>query len=148
MDYDAKQAAPETAAIRPFHFSAPEAELTELRRRIGATRWPEKETVADDSQGVPLATIPLLLQPRAMSCLPHCGCIDHPCGNDKRYNALTERNSSDDQIHVDCSRRISLDLRREVGVGAGCYPGARRIRFLPSRWRRVACWIRPLRLAC
>ena len=37
--------------------NVPEAELTELRRRINATRWPEKETVADASQGVQLATI-------------------------------------------------------------------------------------------
>ena len=43
-------------AIRPFHFEAPEAELIELRRRINATRWPERETVADASQGVQLAT--------------------------------------------------------------------------------------------
>ena len=45
------------SAIRPFHVNVPEAELTELRRRITATRFPEKETVADFSQGVPLATI-------------------------------------------------------------------------------------------
>lgn len=44
-------------AIRPFTFHAPQAELDELRRRISATRWPERETVADHSQGVPLATI-------------------------------------------------------------------------------------------
>ena len=43
-------------AIRPFRFEAPEAELIELRRRINATRWPERETVADASQGVQLAT--------------------------------------------------------------------------------------------
>src|SRR3954465_12094671 len=43
-------------AIRPFHFEVPEAELTELRRRINATRWPDRETVTDDSQGVQLAT--------------------------------------------------------------------------------------------
>ena len=41
--------------IRPFHVDVPEEQLTDLRRRIAATRWPEKETVADDSQGVPLA---------------------------------------------------------------------------------------------
>ena len=41
-------------AIRPFHVGFAEAELTELRRRINATRWPERETVTDDSQGVPL----------------------------------------------------------------------------------------------
>ena len=47
-------------AIRPFHVNVPEAELTELRRRIKATRWPERETVTDASQGVQLATIQAL----------------------------------------------------------------------------------------
>ena len=42
--------------IRPFHVNVPEGELTELRRRIKATRWPERETVPDASQGVQLAT--------------------------------------------------------------------------------------------
>ena len=42
-------------SVRPFRVDFPEAELTELRRRIKATRWPERETVTDDSQGVPLA---------------------------------------------------------------------------------------------
>src|SRR5215468_6905274 len=41
--------------IRPFNVDFPEAELTELQRRINATRWPERETVTDDSQGVRLA---------------------------------------------------------------------------------------------
>src|SRR5256714_3563266 len=45
-----------TSEVRPFRFNVPEAELTELRRRINATRWPERETVADASQGVQLAT--------------------------------------------------------------------------------------------
>lgn len=45
-----------SADIRPFQTFAPQAELDELRRRILATRWPEKETVTDHSQGVPLAT--------------------------------------------------------------------------------------------
>src|SRR6476646_7864844 len=44
-------------AIRPFHINIPEEELADLRRRIVATRWPEKELVADRSQGVPLATV-------------------------------------------------------------------------------------------
>jgi pimeloyl-ACP methyl ester carboxylesterase len=44
-------------AIRPFpKVNVPEAELTELRRRINATRWPERETVTDATQGVQLAT--------------------------------------------------------------------------------------------
>src|ERR1700733_14848417 len=45
---------------RPFHVNVPEAELTELRRRIEATIWPERETVTDASQGVQLATIQAL----------------------------------------------------------------------------------------
>ena len=44
-------------AIRPFRIEVPQADLDDLRRRLQATRWPEKETVADQSQGVPLATI-------------------------------------------------------------------------------------------
>ena len=40
--------------IRPFRVDVPEEELTDLRRRVVATRWPERETVADESQGVPL----------------------------------------------------------------------------------------------
>src|SRR5207302_5256791 len=43
-------------AIRPFHVNVPEAELTELRRRINNTKWPERETVTDATQGVQLAT--------------------------------------------------------------------------------------------
>jgi pimeloyl-ACP methyl ester carboxylesterase len=41
--------------IRPFRVEFPEEEIADLRRRIGATRWPERETVTDDSQGVRLA---------------------------------------------------------------------------------------------
>ena len=47
----------EATAIRPFQVSVPEGELTELRRRITATRFPEKEPVADASQGVQLEMI-------------------------------------------------------------------------------------------
>ena len=47
----------DNAAIRPFRVSVPEAELTDLRRRITATKFPERETVNDMSQGVPLATV-------------------------------------------------------------------------------------------
>ena len=47
----------DTTAIRPFRVAVPETELSELRRRITATKWPERETVTDQSQGVQLATI-------------------------------------------------------------------------------------------
>jgi pimeloyl-ACP methyl ester carboxylesterase len=54
--------AAEGDAIRPFRVDIPEADLVDLRRRIAATRWPERETVADDTQGVQLATIQKLAQ--------------------------------------------------------------------------------------
>src|SRR5262245_33440775 len=44
-------------AIRPFRINIAEADLVDLHRRLAETRWPEKETVADDSQGVPLAML-------------------------------------------------------------------------------------------
>jgi pimeloyl-ACP methyl ester carboxylesterase len=54
-----ESAAPD-AAIRPFHFTASDESLADLRRRIAATRWPDKETVVDESQGVRLATVQAL----------------------------------------------------------------------------------------
>ena len=54
---------PETSdkkSIRPFQVNFPESELTELRRRVNATRWPEQETVKDDTQGVQFKTIQAL----------------------------------------------------------------------------------------
>jgi pimeloyl-ACP methyl ester carboxylesterase len=50
------------SAVRPFQVSFTDAELDDLRRRINATRWPEAETVPDDSQGVPLALMQALAQ--------------------------------------------------------------------------------------
>jgi pimeloyl-ACP methyl ester carboxylesterase len=46
----------DTNTIRPFRINVPEAELIELRKRVLATKWPERETVTDASQGVQLAT--------------------------------------------------------------------------------------------
>jgi epoxide hydrolase-like protein len=48
---------PAEDTIRAFQIGFPAADLTELRRRVSATRWPERETVTDDSQGVPLALL-------------------------------------------------------------------------------------------
>ena len=47
----------EGTTVRPFEIGFDEAQLADMRRRIVATRWPERETVDDDSQGVPLATM-------------------------------------------------------------------------------------------
>src|SRR5499427_152832 len=49
-------------AIRPFHFEASQADLADLRRRVGATKYPEREQVSDATQGVQLATIQKLAQ--------------------------------------------------------------------------------------
>ena len=47
----------DNTAIRPLEVGFSEAELADLRKRISTTRWPERETVSDDSQGVPLQTM-------------------------------------------------------------------------------------------
>ncbi len=48
--------------IRPFRVNVPEEAIADLRRRIAATRWPERETVADATQGVQLATMEKLVR--------------------------------------------------------------------------------------
>ncbi len=50
-------AAPTEGAIRPFHVNFPDHAIVDLRRRLAATRWPDRETVTDQSQGVQLATV-------------------------------------------------------------------------------------------
>ena len=51
-----------SGAIRPFHIDVPEADLVDLRRRLAATRWPDRETIADQSQGVQLAKLQELVR--------------------------------------------------------------------------------------
>jgi len=50
-------AATADGGVRPFHFKAEDKDLADLRRRVEATKWPEQEIVADDTQGVRLATM-------------------------------------------------------------------------------------------
>jgi len=57
MTAAARQTGIDTRAIRPFQVEFPDAKLADLRKRISATVWPEKEPVADESQGVQLATM-------------------------------------------------------------------------------------------
>src|SRR4029453_16504017 len=54
--------AADDAAIRTFTVHEPQAALADLRRRIKATRWPDKETVADQSQGAQLAKLQALVR--------------------------------------------------------------------------------------
>lgn len=58
----ALRAGADDSTIRPFRVAIPEQELVELRRRIAATRWPDRETVEDQSQGIPLAKIRPLVE--------------------------------------------------------------------------------------
>src|SRR5229473_902612 len=58
----AATAVAEDTTIRPFRIDVPEEALVDLRRRIAATRWPERETVADETQGVQLATMQELVR--------------------------------------------------------------------------------------
>jgi pimeloyl-ACP methyl ester carboxylesterase len=58
----AEQATATDAAIRPFRANVPEEALGDLRRRVAATRWPDRETVTDRSQGVQLAKLQELVR--------------------------------------------------------------------------------------
>jgi hypothetical protein len=55
-------AAAEDNAVRPFRINVPEEAVADMRRRVKATRWPDRETIADQSQGVQLAKIQLLVR--------------------------------------------------------------------------------------
>jgi len=55
-------AAADDTSIRPFHVSIPDADVADLRRRVAATKWPERELVTDATQGVQLATTQKLAQ--------------------------------------------------------------------------------------
>src|SRR5690349_20166511 len=56
------QTAPIDSSIRPFRVRVSDAALTDLRRRLQATRWPDKETVPDQTQGAQLARLQALVQ--------------------------------------------------------------------------------------
>lgn len=58
---ESRRTTPNDSAIRPFRVQVSDEALADLRRRINATRWPDKETVADRSQGPQLATLQPLL---------------------------------------------------------------------------------------
>jgi pimeloyl-ACP methyl ester carboxylesterase len=79
-------------AIRPFSVSIPEEAIADLRRRIEATRWPEKEPVADPSQGVQLAT---------MQALAHYWANDYDFRRvEARLNALPQFMTEIDRLDI------------------------------------------------
>jgi hypothetical protein len=56
-----QSAMPQGDSIRPFHISVPDEQLVNLRQRLAATRWPDKETVTEESQGIRLAEMQALV---------------------------------------------------------------------------------------
>ncbi len=56
MESQTYETTPTRSAVRPFHINIPEEALLDLRRRVLATRWPDRETVTDRSQGAQRCT--------------------------------------------------------------------------------------------
>jgi len=94
-------------SIRPFEVRVPKEDLTDLRRRLAATRWPGKELVADRSQGVQLATI------QALVTFWGTGYDWRTC--EARLNALPQFVTEID----------GLDTEHKVGDPAFCRTGTR-----------------------
>ena len=61
-------------SVRPFRIEVPEAALADLKRRIAATRWPDKETVPDPSQGAQLTKLQGLVRARRGTSRPPWSC--------------------------------------------------------------------------
>src|SRR5260370_42402203 len=79
-------------SIRPFHVSVPEEALVDLRRRLEGTRWPERESVSDATQGVQLAT---------MHKLAHYGATDSDWRKgEARLNALPRFLATSDGLGI------------------------------------------------
>jgi pimeloyl-ACP methyl ester carboxylesterase len=95
------------AAVRPFHVDVPEKAVDDLHRRLAATRWPERETVTDDSQGVALST---------MQALARYWATDHDWRRcEANLNALPQFKTEIDGleihfIHVKSSHEHALPL--------------------------------------
>ena len=86
------RAAAENSLIRPFHIKVPDEALVDLHRRIIATRWPEQEAVADESQGVQLAT---------MQALAHYWATDYKWRKvEERLNALPQSITTIDGLDI------------------------------------------------
>ena len=105
---DVTATAAEDVSIRPFRFSAPEDDLVELRRRIQGTRWPDKETVSDRSQGVQLAKLRRLVE-------------YFPNFLDAQGLFLHHRTDHDAcRCGTDGPGELDFDLVHELGIGDEC----------------------------
>ena len=97
----------EATAIHPFRVEVPEEQLADLRRRIGATRWPSAELVNDRSQGVQLATMQALAR-----LLDDRLRLAHVRGETERAAAVHDRDRRRDIhfIHVKSPHENALPL--------------------------------------
>ena len=87
-----QSAATQDDTIRTFHINAPDEQLVDLRQRLAATRWPDKETVNDESQGIRLAE---------MQALVHYWGTDYDWRKvEAKLNALPEFDASDPKDFV------------------------------------------------
>ncbi len=104
-------------AVRPFRVEIPQAEVGELRRRITAARWPEKETVDDEIQGSPLARLSGTRSLRAATVLRRssCGVPDAALALDGRGAAYASVRRGD--------RVAQLGATRPRRAGRPCRPG-------------------------
>jgi hypothetical protein len=89
----------EDSTVRPFKIAFPEADLSDLRRRVNATRWPERETVTDDTQGVRLALIQNLAR------------LDHRAAEDHRAARLSHRARRERGGRVPSGDSVAAGLR-------------------------------------
>jgi hypothetical protein len=161
----------EGTAIRPFAIDFPQAEIETLSARIASTRWPERETVTDDSQGVPLATMQELAHywggaydwrkcEQRLRALPHF--ITELDGLDIHF--IHVRSQHEDALPMIVTHRSADQPHRSRGERSGRFPRrdslAARLRVLrqaghdrvgsrPHRARvggaDEAPWIRPVR---
>jgi hypothetical protein len=100
MDTQTYQTTSTQFAIRPFRVDLPDEAIADLRRRIAATRWPDKETVADQSQGAQLASMQELVR--------YWGSGYDWCKAEAKLNALPQfmanmtgsRSTSSTSVHV------------------------------------------------
>ena len=107
----AQQMSSDKTDIRPFHVKFPEAELTELRRRINATRWPDRETVQDEAQGMQLATMKELAR-----LLGDRLRLAQVRGETERPAAVHDRDRWVD-IHLCCEPSFLARTIKPLGVG-------------------------------
>ena len=118
--------------VRPFRVHFDEDDLVDLRRRIAATRWPEQETVADDSQGVPLVTMQSLAA--YWACLPRGPPREPEC---REAGVILSHGHHAARMHADADDAEQFVLVLPIERRASHYVWPRCPKCSGSRRRRV-----------